>query len=129
MAANGYNLVFGYTRNRGPAIVRVAWTFTTLAIIAVGARLFGTLKLTRKLGLDDFFIVLSMASIFGLLRDHGLLCLGANADMVDYSFSDFCMQSLPRLLSLQGVETRGSSSAQEGYWKLLNGTALHSYLE
>ncbi|MCJ1238604.1 hypothetical protein MMC14_006594 [Varicellaria rhodocarpa] len=60
MATNGLNLVVGYDHDRGPTILSVVWTFTSLAIIAVAARSFSKLKLTRDIGLDDFFIILSM---------------------------------------------------------------------
>ena len=66
MAANEFNVVYGYTHNRGPIILGVAWIFTTLALLAVGARLFGKLKLTRNFGLDDFLIGLSMVSTFDI---------------------------------------------------------------
>ena len=48
--------------NRGPAILASTWPLTGLAIVAVGGRLYGRIRLTRNAGLDDFFISLSMVN-------------------------------------------------------------------
>ncbi|MCJ1458983.1 hypothetical protein MMC28_009360 [Mycoblastus sanguinarius] len=50
----------GGDRDMGSTINAVNWTFTMVALAAVCARLFGRIKLSRNLGWDDFWIMVSM---------------------------------------------------------------------
>ena len=53
-------------QNLGPKINAVNWTFTSVAAVAVGARMYGRLKVTHNFGWDDFWIVVSIMSFVGL---------------------------------------------------------------
>lgn len=46
--------------NRGPGSVGLVVTFTVLAFICVGLRLFSQFYLVRNVGLEDYFITISM---------------------------------------------------------------------
>lgn len=50
----------GGDQNLGPTINAVNWLFTSLAALAVGARLYGRAKLTHNIGWDDFWIVIAI---------------------------------------------------------------------
>ncbi|KAK4107818.1 hypothetical protein N656DRAFT_784967 [Canariomyces notabilis] len=44
----------------GPAVVAVAWTFASLAILVVGARLYARLRIVRRLSIDDCIILFTL---------------------------------------------------------------------
>lgn len=47
------------TDDKGPMIIAVCWTFTGLALVFVGFRLFVRAVVHGKLGHDDYWIILS----------------------------------------------------------------------
>ena len=47
-------------RNRAGELNAVAWTWTTIAGICVGLRLYSRLRITRNMWWDDYFIFLTM---------------------------------------------------------------------
>lgn len=49
-------------QTKGPRILAVFWTMTSLAILAVAARLFIRIKVLRNPGADDWLIATSMVS-------------------------------------------------------------------
>lgn len=55
----------GGDQNLGPTINAVNWLFTTLATLAVGARLYGRVRLTHNIGWDDFWIVIAIVRLPG----------------------------------------------------------------
>lgn len=59
----------GGDQNRGPTINLVVWIFTGISLACVTARMYGRVFLTRNVGWDDFWIVLSMVSLRKLLPD------------------------------------------------------------
>lgn len=44
---------------RGPAIMGVGWTLTTLCLIAIGLRFYVRLKYTRCIAIDDWLMLLA----------------------------------------------------------------------
>lgn len=46
--------------DKGPMMLTVCWTFTALAILFVGARLFVRAAVHRRLFSDDYWIILSI---------------------------------------------------------------------
>lgn len=46
--------------SRGAEIIIVAWVFTGISIVVAGLRLFVKARISKELGWDDFFILLSM---------------------------------------------------------------------
>ena len=57
----------GGDRNRGPALALTTTIFNVLATISVLARLYVKSRVSKQLGLDDAFIVMSLVSITNLL--------------------------------------------------------------
>jgi len=51
--------------NLGPGSVALIVTFTVLAVVCVGLRLFSRLRLVKNIGLEDYFIALSMVCMRG----------------------------------------------------------------
>lgn len=49
-------------QTKGPRILAVFWAMTSLAILAVAARLFIRIKVLRNPGADDWLIAASMVS-------------------------------------------------------------------
>lgn len=49
--------------DRGPELLAIIWVFTALAIIIVTLKLFTRQQFLQGLGLDDFFIFLSLVLI------------------------------------------------------------------
>lgn len=62
----------GGDQNLGPTINAVCWLFTTLATLAVGARIYGRARLTHNLGWDDFWIVVAMVRLSNFLVLHSV---------------------------------------------------------
>ncbi|PKY08615.1 hypothetical protein P168DRAFT_314687 [Aspergillus campestris IBT 28561] len=58
MAALNTNVDFSETR--GPEVNIVGWVFTGVAIVAVFLRLYARVKIVKRVGWDDFFIVFSL---------------------------------------------------------------------
>lgn len=54
----------GGDQNQGPRILIVEWVLTAVALIVVGARIFGRIRITRNLGLDDLWIIIAMVLYF-----------------------------------------------------------------
>lgn len=46
--------------DKGPMILAVCWTFTTLALLFVIARIFVRVAVHRALFIDDYFIIFSI---------------------------------------------------------------------
>lgn len=49
--------------DKGPMMLAVCWTFTALAILFVGARLFVRAMVHRRLFSDDYWIILSIVRL------------------------------------------------------------------
>lgn len=49
--------------SRGAEIIIVAWVFTGIAIVVAALRFFVKARISKELGWDDFFILLSMVRI------------------------------------------------------------------
>lgn len=77
----------GNDLNKGSIINATNWTFTALALIAVGVRLFGRLKLTHNTGWDDFWIVVAVVSF---LNAAALVPLG-NVDNLEPAAPEHCV--------------------------------------
>lgn len=56
------------TEDRGREVNVVAWLFTGIAIAAVALKLFTRSQIVKVVGLDDFFIFLSLVSD-GIIRE------------------------------------------------------------
>ena len=56
--------------NVGKTIIAVTWSLIALTMVAVGARLFGRVVLTRNVGWDDFWIIVSLVRLHAWLSDH-----------------------------------------------------------
>ena len=52
----------------GPTINAVNWVFTILALLAVGARLYGRVKLTHNIGWDDLWIVVAIVRLSSFMH-------------------------------------------------------------
>ena len=52
----------GGDENKGPLILAIMWVECTIAILLVCARTFTRVHLVHNLGLDDWTMILSMAS-------------------------------------------------------------------
>lgn len=51
------------SQDKGPTILALQWTLTVLATIFVAARIFVRTTLVKRMGLDDYLIILSLVSI------------------------------------------------------------------
>ncbi|KAI0384613.1 hypothetical protein F5Y04DRAFT_277339 [Hypomontagnella monticulosa] len=47
--------------NLGPAVLSVAWVFAGISILVVAARFYVRIRIVRKLGIDDYIILLTLA--------------------------------------------------------------------
>ena len=47
----------------GPLMIGIMWTFTCLAMIAIALRLYVRIFIVKKLGLDDWFMMIAGVSI------------------------------------------------------------------
>ena len=52
----------GGDQDRGPTLIAVTWTFTAMALMVVGVKVYTRLKIVRETALGDLFIMLSMVS-------------------------------------------------------------------
>ena len=50
--------------DRGPELLAILWTFTSLAILFVGLRIFVRIRLIRETGLDDGLVLLSAVGLW-----------------------------------------------------------------
>ena len=50
--------------DRGPEILAIIWTFTTLALVVVSLKIFTRYKIVHDTGLDDFLVFLSMVRLY-----------------------------------------------------------------
>ncbi|MCJ1303484.1 hypothetical protein MMC08_006294 [Hypocenomyce scalaris] len=53
----------GGNQDRGPTLIAVTWTFTAMALVVVGAKVYTRLKIVRETALGDLFTMLSMVLI------------------------------------------------------------------
>ena len=53
----------GGNQDRGPTLIAVTWTFTAMALVVVGAKVYTRLKIVRETALGDLFTMLSMVSL------------------------------------------------------------------
>lgn len=53
----------GGDQNKGPTLLAVSWTFTSIAIAVVGLKLYTRFRILREPALDDFFTVLSVVRV------------------------------------------------------------------
>lgn len=64
--------------DKGPKVLAVVWTLTSLTLLMVVARVFIRLKMLKNFGFDDYLIVVAMAL--------GLAYCGATTASVYYGF-------------------------------------------
>lgn len=82
------------TGNKGPEMMAVMWSMTTLAMLLVIARLCVRQRMLRNFGFDDWLIGASMVRLFYLFRifyTHGGTFL-TSASASDFR-SNFCCDS------------------------------------
>lgn len=51
------------TDDLGPAVLSVAWVFAGISILIVAARFYVRIWIVRKLGIDDYIILLTLVSL------------------------------------------------------------------
>jgi len=70
--------------DKGPKILAVIWTLTTLTLLMVTARIFIRLKMLKNFGIDDYLIVVSMVL--------SLAYCGVTTASIAYGFGQHAMK-------------------------------------
>jgi hypothetical protein len=68
--------------DKGPKILAVQWSLTSVTVVVVAARMYIRVFLVRNAGLDDFIILASLVRRWTFLhpfQTHNLLCTGLDS--------------------------------------------------
>ncbi|UDD65544.1 hypothetical protein AFCA_012721 [Aspergillus flavus] len=97
------------THDKGPRILAVVWTLSTLTTIFVAARVYIRQWLIRNAGIDDYIIVVSLVMPLGYLRTSEPHSLPRTVPNINIRGNDHskCAYGIRKACLVPGAEHRG----------------------